>query len=181
MLKLKSTICGAIAALLLTSGVHAATITDNLGEFNFTGSSPFPSAVQIVGTFMFDIPAGDTILSASLTGTFGNSVNTSSSPFDIFGDGVFIGQCTAPAPCFTDGLDPFDFSVLNLADLADGELVLTVVQTNPFAIRLGATVLTINTLNDPVSAVPLPAALPLFASTLVGLSLMSRRRKSKIT
>ena len=180
MLKLKSTICGAIAALLLTSGVHAATITDNLGEFNFEGAAPFLSAEQTVGTFMFDIPVGDTILSASLTGTFGNSFNTSSSPFKIFGDGEFIGACTVSAPCFTDGLDPFDFSV-NLADLADGELVLTVVQTAAHTIRLGATVLTINTLNDPVSAVPLPAALPLFASTLVGLSLMSRRRKSKIT
>jgi hypothetical protein len=151
-------------------------------EFNgafFPETAPYPLPSVEVGSFSFAIPPGSVIVSASLSGTFGNSVVGNSAGVNVFFDGVPVASCAPYASCWdpdtviaevwTYALAPGD-----LALLADGVGVLTAVQTNEFVIRLGVTTLTIET-----RAVPLPAALPLFFAGAAALGLAARRRPGR--
>ena len=164
----------AAASLAFAGAASAATIQDTLGEFNFDGGPNFPEVEQVVGTYMFDL-MGDDPISASIAGTFGNSQNPSSAPFELYADGEFIGECIQGDPCFFGPETPFDFTVSNLANLLDGELVLSVIQTGESIIRLGETTLTIETTP---SAVPLPASGVLLLGAMGAAAAMRRKQKS---
>ena len=114
------------------------------------------------------------ILSATVSGTFGNSTVYSTAAVDLFGDGAFLGECVFNDVCWTgaQGLTPYSFAVTNLADLLDGLFEFTIQQDGPYYTRLGEATLTINT--GP-TAVPLPAGLPLLLAGLGGLALLRRR------
>lgn len=162
------------AALIATAGAsNAATLTDTLGEFNFDGGPVFPEAEQTVGTFTFDLD-GAAPTSASISGTFGNSFAGSSAPFQLFADGGLIGSCLETDACYNSTV-AFDFALLDLSVLLDGEVVLSVIQTAEFIIRLGETTLTVET--DP-SPVPLPAAGWMLMAGIAGFGAL-RRRTSK--
>lgn len=160
----------------ISTVVNAAVFTDTLPEVSFDGNAPFPSTEQTVGTFSFLIPDTEVITSAVVSGTFGNNAFIfSTAGFDLFGDGIFLGQCIEFDDCWSDAgipLLPFEFILTDLSVLSDGELTLSFIQTSEFIVRLGSTTLTIET-----RTVPLPATAPLFAAGLAGIGLVGRRKK----
>jgi hypothetical protein len=167
-----SIVCTAIFTMA-TAPASAVTITDTLPEYDFDGESPFPTAEQIVGTFTYAIPIHESIVSARVSGTFGNSTVSSSAPFVMFVDGEFLGECLINSSCYKAGLVDFSFDVPSLSDLMDDSLTLSIVQTDQYFIRLGVTTLTIET-----TPTPIPAAAWLFGSGLLGLVGIARRKKA---
>ena len=164
----------ALVAAGLAGSASATVVTSTLGEFNFDGADDGSSPAQTVGIFSFLLPLGESILSATVSGTFGNSTVYSTAAVDLFGDGAFLGECVFNDVCWTgaQGLTPYSFAVTNLADLLDGLFEFAIQQDGPYYTRLGEATLTINT--GP-TAVPLPAGLPLLLAGLGGLALLRRR------
>lgn len=158
--------------LCMGTPANATIITDTLPEFNFDGGPVFPSAVQNMGTFSFVIPVGETIVSAALDGTFGNSVVGSSAPHRVFADGSLVATCLETDPCFTS-IVPWSFNFLSFTDLLDGSLTLTTIQDGDFVIREGEVTLTIET---QAAAVPEPGMLTLLGLGLAGLGIAMRRK-----
>lgn len=169
--------------LLMQTPAFADSVTSvSLPEFNGTpigSGGPFPQPSVTIGTFTFFIPAGDVITSAVLTGTFGNSVNSSTAGVDYFLNGLLVAQCIPfSSPCWT-GPGPnawsFTFSPSQLALLGSGSATLTAIQTSQTTIRLGVTNLTVTT----TTVVPEPATLIMFGSGLAAIGgIMRRRRKA---
>lgn len=164
----------AAALFCLSGAAQAATLTDTLDEFSFDGQPPFPTAVQTVGTFRFD-PMGERIVSASISGSFGNSLSASTAPFQLFADGDFIGECLTSDPCFVAPADAFQFTLSNLSILLDGEVVLSLFQTAQSVVRLGQTTLSVETAPSPV---PLPAAGWMLVAGLAGFGAVRKRAKA---
>ena len=167
------------ALLFFTATLSATTITLTLPEFNgpWQPDGPYPASPVNVGTFSFAIPYGQHIVSAVLTGSFGNSEVVNTSGVDLYGDGVRIAQCLENDICdtATDGTTPFQYS-FNSASFGlftDGSFAVTAVQTSPKEIRLGAETLTLET---ECSSVPEPASFALLAAGLL-LPLWRFRRK----
>ena len=180
MLRPHKTIFAALAFVAIACGsatmARADVFTFTLPEFNGSfvpPSGPFPGPPLAVGTFNIVIPAGQPITAASLTGTFGNSVTTSSAPTNLFLDGLSVAQCLPAAACTGAGPTPFTFtfSTANLALLSDGAGVLTAVQTGPGAIRLGQLSLRVET-------IPEPATIVLLGTGLAAIGARLRRRRS---
>jgi len=171
-----------LASLFMcTTAVNAAVIVEVLPEFSFQGSSPFPTAAQDMGTFAFAIPAGETIVSAMLQGTFGNSVNRTSAQHRVFADGALVATCTGAFCENSLVLDPWSFDFSNFSDLLDGSLAMTTVQDAGGIIREGALSLTITTrptqaTTRPTQAVPAPGTLALVGLGLLGANLARRRK-----
>lgn len=180
MLRLRKTIFAALAFVAVACGsatmARADVFTLTLPEFNtpfVPPPGPPPVTPFAVGTFNF--PAGQQITAASLTGTFGNSVSSSSAATDLFLDGLLVAQCLAGAACTNPGPTPFSFafSAANLALLTDGAATLTAVQTSFGAIRLGQLSLRVETIPEPATVVLLGTGL---AAAAAGLR--RRRRRS---
>lgn len=163
-----------LALFSFVGTAHASVYSDSLSEFSYDGGPSFPSPEQTVGTFVFGVPSAETIVSATLDGTFGNSVASSSAPFQIFLDSIFVGECVVNTACFYGGLTPFSFSVSDLSIFDDGEAVLSIIQTGEAITRLGATTLSLETRT---SEVPLPAGFALLGSALVLAGAFTRRRR----
>jgi hypothetical protein len=171
-----------LTVVFLPFSANAGFIGQTFGEVNFDGVPMFPETEQAIGTFNFDL-TGLTIVSAALEGTFGNSSATSTAPVDVFADEWLVAQCLSDDPCFQVDIDPWSFLYADFSDLLDGSLGLSFIQTDESMTRLGETTLTIETAAIPEpsitapSAVPVPAAVWLFGTALIGLIGMSRRRK----
>jgi hypothetical protein len=168
----------ATVTVLGTAGAaHSATITIAIPEFS--GPLPigtFPRPAIDAGQFVFAVPVDD-IVSATVSGTFGNSQSPSSSGVDVFFDGVMIAQCVPSTPCTqTPGPDAWSYAFndpqIDLL-LSDGLGLLTAVQTGPVFIRLGSLKLTLETPSRPVPE-PMPAAL---LATGLLLTVVNRTRR----
>jgi hypothetical protein len=169
---------GLLAITLIPSAMRAdliSTIPEYTGSFNDTG--PFPLAAVTVGTFSDPAISADDILSATIDGTFGNSVYPNSSGVDVYADGVLVASCpewpTTLVAC-NSGASPttwsFDFPGADFSLLAPGGVVLTAVQTSGNIIQLGQTTLDIQ-------ATPEPAYLSLFGPVLAVAAIITLRRK----
>jgi hypothetical protein len=141
---------GVMAAVVGASAGQAGVYTSTIPAYNGSGFSeagPFPQPAVTVGTFTYAIPPGETIVGATISGHFGNSVVPNSAGADVYLNGVLVGRCVRFGACYF-GLGAawshtFGFEARSL--LAGGSAVLTVVQTSEFVIRLAPTTLTIQT------------------------------------
>jgi hypothetical protein len=165
---------------LLSLGVRAqaGTITLTLPEF----SSPYHDPgtyydTYKVGTFNFDL-TGQVITSAVISGQWGNSGDPTTAHNELWITNPNIAQRVAnthdysPDPSFNSNvLWSFTFSDFGVLSLGTADFYT--VQTSEYYVRLGETTLTIET-----APVPLPPALLLFGSGLLGLVGLRRLRKS---
>jgi hypothetical protein len=150
-------VAGIALSFPVPSLAEATTIVSTLPDFNgITTTSGFPLPPVLVGTFVYTIPNGEFVTSATLSGTWGTQVYPfSTAGTDLYLDGVFTGQCVPFAEnCWIDDgtFRPFSFSVPSnvLPFLNNGNADLSEIQTNEFTVRLGTPTLTL------VTAVPAP-------------------------
>lgn len=172
-------VCTLVGLSLNPTYAEAATITQTLPEFDFDGESPFPNTPQTIGTYSFSIPTGEQIVSAVISGTFGNSSFPNTAPVQVFLDGLNVATCSnSSEPCYfsqTPTAWSFTFNSSQFALLSDGIGVLTSIQTDQFVTRLGETTLTIET--APTTPIPTPALLP----GLIGMGVAAlRKRKAAV-
>jgi hypothetical protein len=127
-----------------------STIVRGIGEFSgeyFGPNSAFPRSSVDVGSFDYGQElGGGRVSSATISGTFGNSVVGSTSGVDVFLDGVLIARAEPYGPAWNGGGSwSHTLTESELQVLQDGSAQLTAVQTNEFVIRLGATRLEMET------------------------------------
>ena len=169
---MKSKILAAAMVLgLATSAADAATYTFTAGEFNGDGSI----GAALIQTWNVLIGAGEHIVSATYSSTWGNSTVPNSSEGYVTVGGNTVGSCSPAEACWNAQIPtPFGytFSSSQFASLL-GTVDLFYVQTGCCVIRLGDSALTINT-----AAVPIPAAgALLFPAIGAVVALRARRRR----
>jgi hypothetical protein len=174
-------VLAAIAMLLVSSPTMATTISAGLLEYSGPLNT-IPPGAQIVNTFTYVLPAGETIVAAIFSSTFGNSAEASSAVMKVSLDGVLVGECpNRAAPCWANDTDiptPFahTFTAAEFAVLTDGSALLSILQTDLLTARLGASLLTIETAPSDLAATPEPASLTLMAIGLTGAVSAAWRR-----
>jgi hypothetical protein len=136
-------------------------------------NSAFGQSGQTVGSLVFMTTAAQTFTDTLVEGTnirdhFNDGFNNSSS-------GIFATACF-PAGCSADRLDAYKITLP--ADFAFNELASITFLGNNAGNPQGQPFLAALTV-ETVTATPIPAALPLFATGLGALGLLGWRRKRK--
>jgi hypothetical protein len=167
------------SALTLSASNVQVTLSEFSGAFITSG---FPASSVAVGTFVYSLPVGEQIVSASFSSTFGNSVVPSSAGVNVYVGGILVGTCLENDPCDTTltTITPFNyaFQPSDFATLSSGSLDVTAIQTGGNYIRLGAETLNITT--AALDGVPEPATFGLFGLGATALGLFEfRRRRSQ--
>ena len=172
--------CVLLLLFLSIASVSQAMITETIGEY----SSPEWTGVvteYAVGDFSYDLTGLD-IVSASISGQWGNSLVSHSAHNEMWIDGVLLANTHDYTP------DPYDnpvawnytFDVSEFDVLADGLASLSTIQTSEVKVRLAPTTLTIQTTVQTTiqtQPVPVPGA---FALTGIGASLVGWMRRRKM-
>jgi hypothetical protein len=158
--------------------VSAAVITATLPEFNGTlNVSGFPLPAVNVGTFNYSIPAGNQILSAVFSSTFGNSSFPNSAGVDVRVGGVLVAECPALAACdVANAPTPFNYSFTpaQFAALISGSAPVTATQISGNIVKLGVETLTITTGS---LSTPEPASFAMLGIGVAGLGLFRFRKR----
>lgn len=133
-----------LAVCLISAGVcHAGTYSITLPEYNGNG---VVGATETIGTFAVVIPPGETLVSAVISGYFGNSESPSTAAQKIYAGGVNVATCIQGSDCWNNLNSPlpwsYTFSTTELSNLSNKGVALTDTQTDCCVIRLGATTLT---------------------------------------
>lgn len=170
-MKIHALTFAALATLCSVTSSSAATIIATLPEHNGAGFYP---ATESAGTFMYTVPVGDRILSATVSGTLGNETVPNTAVMDVFVDGIMVTSCPSMAsPCW-EGTVPlpwsYSFAPSEFQMLMDGMAELTVNQTDCCTARLGGSTLIIET-----GAIPEPSTYLLFGAGLGGIILLRRQ------
>jgi hypothetical protein len=188
----KSTILGIIFTIALILGYATpakADITSTIAPTDGTGSfGPFPSSLIDVGTFSFTIPSGESIVGATISGTFGNmdvpglTDVTAPSDYSVDGGAIEVASCddslSYDQPCDA-GSSPtawsYTFTSADLATLApalaSGSLDFDVVQNGVGAVNTGTTTLTL-------TPTPEPETVSLFSLGIMCFGFLRRFRKA---
>ena len=168
------------AAVLLALPAMANNLTVTLPEYSgpfYDQNTQFPLPSVTVGTFTYTIPSNEQIVSATVSGTFGNSLINTSALSNLFVAGIQVAACSSTSdPCFAssgpDGSDvtpwSYTFTASQLAALAGGSANFDAVQNSAYAVCLGTTTLDI-------TYTPEPATLLELASGVIGIA-MTRKR-----
>ncbi|WP_088330415.1 hypothetical protein [Lacimicrobium sp. SS2-24] len=166
----------ALTLTALSATANAGLISLSLGDYDSGSVGPYPKPEVTIGTFNYDL-AGQDIVSATLSGTYGSEIVPSSTAgFDLFGDGLLVAQCIYQDPgCWVSGdnFRPWSFDFSDFFVLSDGALEISVIQTSGSTIRLGSIELNIVTAD-----IPVPAPLALIGLGLAGLGI-TRRGKTR--
>lgn len=167
------------SALTLSASTVQATLAEFSGQYITSG---FPATPVSVGIFVYSLPVGEQIVSASLSSTFGNGVVPSTAGMDLYVAGILAASCVENDICDTTltGVTPFNyvFQPSDFAILNSGSLSVTAIQTGGNIIRLGQESLNINTVV--LNGVPEPATLGLFGLGAGALGLLEYcRRQSR--
>jgi len=148
---------------------QALTIVETVGEFSSPQHNPGTYYDDyFVGTFSYDL-TGLTIVSASISGNWGNSLNSTTAHNELWLDGLQVADTHdySPDPTSNSYVPwSYDFDVSEFSVLADGVAEFHTIQTSEYVVRLGETTLMIEAIPEPVTV------------CLLGLGgLVLRRRK----
>jgi hypothetical protein len=173
----KLALTAAMALLLGFAGnAQAATISLTLPEFNGDYYSVGPYPYYTVGTYSYTIPAGEKVVSAKISGQWGNSTVTTTANNTIDLDGIEVADTYDfdPPPYSTPvTLWSYVFAPSQLGIFADGSAVLGTQMTSEYVIRMGETNLELTTAPCPV---PEPTSMVL-GLLGIGGALGLRRKK----
>jgi len=179
----------AFSLATLSPSAKADVITSTIAEYNGPqdfdfNSADYPLSSVLIGDFTFAIPTGQTVLGATISGTFGNndvSPNTALSDYFVDNGAINVASCDDPAAnCFTGGTGeptPWShtFSAAELGSLsaafASGTLDFTAVQNFAVSVATGTTTLSI-------SITPEPATIFILCGGLAGIACLRRLRKA---
>jgi hypothetical protein len=137
---------------IVTEGTPPVTAT--IGPYSSTGSAPFPNPSLEIGTFNYTLPAGEEIVSATISGTWGGNLFNSSAPARLFVDlaaiVIQVAQCIEEEPCWFESTGPvswtYQFDPSEFIFLEEvGVAAFTQIQDDVITVDLGPTTLTIDT------------------------------------
>jgi hypothetical protein len=177
-----------LTAVLAAGAPHAAraqtaTITSTIAAQNFGDPLTYP-ANETIGTFGFNVPAYYTLIGATVSGDWGNSFltpNTAAGTYSVGGVTVFTcndgdacwGSETETPWSFTFTAQELDSLVASTSNHSQAEDVLfSVIQSEAGNVNTDTTTLTL------LFAVPEPGSLALFGAGVLGLGLITRRKRS---
>ena len=138
-------ICVGLVLIFAVSNTQAEEIVLTLPEYN----SPYHDSGTyyddyLVGIFTYDL-AGLPILSANISGQWGNSTYPNSAHNELWLDGIKFADTHdyTPDPYYNTVTWSYDFDPSEFSVLADGLAEFHTIQTSENIVRLGQTTLTI--------------------------------------
>jgi hypothetical protein len=161
------------------SNANAATIKVTLPEYSGVDLSAGPFPELNIGTFDFtsQLTPGEHIVSAKISGQWGNSTLFTSAHNYISIDDIIVAYSGEPKyyNVFNTAFTPwsYDFEKSELSIFNEGKAVMKSQMLSPFIVRLGETTLELTT--EPTPA-PEPSSMVL---GLMGLSSMLGLRRKK--
>ncbi|MFT5313272.1 MAG: hypothetical protein ACI8Z9_001762 [Paraglaciecola sp.] len=172
---LKAAVVGTalVTAFILPMAANATLISATLPEVNGGNGA--------IGDFLFAVPLGEEVTSATISGTWGNSQNSTSGPLTLLLDGILVAECVSSSACTSSpGPDAWSYT-FSMAELTTGFLndgIGSLTQNATAGVtRIGSLLLSGETSTTGQVQVSAPATLALFGLGLAGIC-FSRRKKA---